>query len=306
LRSRPFENGLHVLVEQLINGLVAGSMYALIALGFALVFGVLNKLNFAHAELFMLGGFLTISLMSLGMPLLVAAIAACIGIGLGGLLVELISFRKFTGKDSHVTAALSSLALGLVLIDGAQKIWGTEPVSVPVSTTFRTAGVAIGGVSVSWLKIGILLFTVALMVTLHYVISRTRLGRDIRATADAPEAAQLLGINIRRVNQQTFVIASALAAIAGVMLILRTGYATTDVGFTLGLKALAILAIGGMGEFRGAVIGGLLVGVVEAAAFHFGFGRLADVAVWLLMIIVLLVRPAGLFAGSALHKEARA
>src|SRR5947209_601728 len=116
-------------------------MYALIALGFALVFGVLNKLNFAHAELFMLSGFLAISLLALGMPLVLAAAVACIVVGLAGLLVELISLRKFTGKDSHVTAALSSLALGLVLIDGAQKIWGTEPVPVPMATAFRTAGV---------------------------------------------------------------------------------------------------------------------------------------------------------------------
>jgi branched-chain amino acid transport system permease protein len=236
----------------------------------------------------------------------VAAVLACVLIGLAGLVVELVSFRKFTGRDAHVTAALSSLAVGLVLIDVAQKVWGTEPVSLPGSSALRTAGVVLGGISVSWLKVGTLVFTLVLMLTLHHLITRTRLGRSIRATADSPEAAQLLGIDVRRVNQWTFFIASMLAAIAGVMLLLRTGYATTEVGFSLGLKAMAILAIGGMGELRGAVVGGLLVGLLESVAFHFGLGRLADIAVWLLMIGVLLVRPSGLFGTGGLHKEARA
>lgn len=295
-----------MLFEQLLNGLVVGSMYALIALGFCLVFGVLNKLNFAHPELFMLAGFLTISLVALGVPLVLAAIVVCVVIGVAGLGVELTSFRKFTGKDAHITAALSSLALGLVMIDGAQKIWGTEPLSVPGSTTLRTASFAIGEISVSWLKLGTLVFTLVLMAALHQLITRTRLGRNIRATADSPEAAQLLGIDVRRVNQYTFLIASMLAAVAGIMLLLRTGYATTEAGFSLGLKALAILAIGGMGELRGAVLGGLLVGVLESLAFHYGFGRLGDISVWVLMICVLLVRPAGLFGNGGLHKEARA
>jgi branched-chain amino acid transport system permease protein len=295
-----------VLLEQLLNGLVVGSMYALVALGFSLVFGVLNKLNFAHSELFMFAGYLAIALLALGLPLLVAGVLACVVIGAAGLAVELVSFRKFTARDAHVTAALSSLAVGLVIIDAAQKIWGTEPLALPGSAALRTAGFKLGDIGVSWLKLATLALTLVLMLALHWLITRTRTGRNIRATADSPEAAQLLGIDVRRVNQQTFVIASVLAAAAGIMLVLRTGYATTEVGFSLGLKALAILAIGGMGELRGAVIGGLLVGVLESLAFHFGFGRLADIAVWILMIGVLLVRPGGLFAGSGLHKEARA
>jgi branched-chain amino acid transport system permease protein len=254
----------------------------------------------------MFAGYLAIALLALGLPLLVAGVLACVVIGAAGLAVELVSFRKFTARDAHVTAALSSLAVGLVIIDAAQKIWGTEPLALPGSAALRTAGFKLGDIGVSWLKLATLALTLVLMLALHWLITRTRTGRNIRATADSPEAAQLLGIDVRRVNQQTFVIASVLAAAAGIMLVLRTGYATTEVGFSLGLKALAILAIGGMGELRGAVIGGLLVGVLESLAFHFGFGRLADIAVWILMIGVLLVRPGGLFAGSGLHKEARA
>ena len=295
-----------MFLEQLLNGLVVGSMYALIALGFSLVFGVLNKLNFAHPELFMLSGFLTIAMVALGIPLAIAAVLVCVVMGVAGLGVELVSFRKFSGKDGHITAALSSLAVGLVLIDGAQKYWGTEPISMPGASTLRIASVSAWGISISWLKIGTLIFTLVLMVVLHHMITRTRFGRNIRATADSPDAARLLGIDVKRVNQYTFLMASVLAAIAGIMLLLRTGYATTDVGFSLGLKALAILAIGGMGELRGAVLGGLLVGVLESLAFHFGLGRLSDVVVWILMIGVLLIRPAGLFGGGGIHKETRA
>jgi branched-chain amino acid transport system permease protein len=225
--------------------------------------------------------------------------------GLLGLVVELVSFRIFTGQDAQITAALSSLAAGLVMVDLVQKVWGGEPVPMPMPTAFRTAGITVAGMTIAWVKIAILAFTVALMVALHHLVTRTRIGRNIRAVADSPNAAALLGIDVRRVNQQTFFIASALAGVAGLMLAFRTGIVSSDIGFTFGLKALAIMAIGGMGDLRGAVLGGLLVGLVEALAFHFGFGKIADSAVWLLMIFVLLARPAGLF-GSAAGREVRA
>ena len=295
-----------MLLEQVINGFVVGSMYALIALGFCLVFGVLDKLNFAHPELFMLAGYLAIALMGMGAPVLVTIPLVVLVIGLGGLAVEWVSFRKFVAHDSHITAALSSLALGLVIIDGVQKIWGSEPLQLPAPTSLRTASISLGDLQISWLKIVTLAATFVLMVFMHHLITRTQLGRNIRATADSSEAAQLLGIDVRKVTQQTFFIASALAAIAGVMLVFRTGFATTESGFNLGLKALAILAIGGMSDLKGAVVGGLLVGVVEALAIHFGLGKLAGVAVWAFMIAVLMFKPTGLFGSGHSRTEARA
>ena len=140
---------------------------------------------------------------------------------------------------------------------------------------------------------------------LYLVVTRTSLGRRIRAVAESPAKAALFGINVTRVNQQVFFIASMMAGLAGLALALRTGYASSDVGFTFGLKALAIMAIGGMGDLRGALIGGLLIGVLEALAFQWDLGQLADVFVWLFMIVILLVRPAGLF-GTLISKEVRA
>lgn len=293
-----------MLAEQILNGLVLGSMYALIALGYTLVFGVLDKLNFAHGDIFMFGGFVAVSVLALGAPLWAGALSAFVVCGVLGLVVELVSFRKFRSHDAQITAALSSLACSIVLIDATQKVWGTEPVGLAIATEIRTASVTVAGLRIAYVNAGILAFTLVLMVLLYVLIARTRMGRNIRAVADSAVAAELLGIDVTRVTQQTFFVASGLAGLAGVMLAIRTGFVTTELGLTFGIKALAVMAIGGMGDLRGAVAGGLLAGIVEALAAQFGLGKFGDMAVWLLMIAVLLVRPAGLFGG--VRKETRA
>jgi len=294
-----------MLAEQIINGVVLGSMYALIAQGYTLVFGVLDKLNFAHGEIFMLGGFICVASIALGASLPIAILVTAIIAGLLGLVVEFIGFRKFQSPDAHLTAALSSFAIGLVIIDLSQKIWGAESVAVTLPGTLQTAAVSIGGLRIVVLRLAILVISLLLMLALYVVVTRSSLGRRIRAVAESPTKAALFGINVTRINQQVFFVASMMAGLAGLALALRTGYASSDVGFTFGLKALAIMAIGGMGDLRGALIGGLLIGVLEALAFHWGLGQLADVFVWLLMIVILLMRPSGLF-GTLISKEVRA
>lgn len=294
-----------MLIEQIINGLVLGSMYSLIALGYTLVFGVLDKLNFAHAELFMLGGFVALVSFALGAPLWAAITVALVFGGMAGLVVELVSFRRFIGQDAQIVASLSSLSLGLVFVDLVQKVWGTEAIELPIPADLRSAHFVLFGISFNWIKIGILGFSILLMFVMHQFVSRTRIGRNIRAVADSPTFAGLLGINVKRVNQQTFFIASALASVAGLLLAMRNGIVASDIGFSFGLKALAIMAIGGMGDLRGAMAGGLIVGVLEALAFEYGFGKLADILVWLLMMFVILMRPAGLF-GAVQMREVRA
>jgi branched-chain amino acid transport system permease protein len=293
-----------MLAEQIVNGLVLGAMYVLIALGYTLVFGVLDKLNFAHGDIFMFGGFVAVSVLALGAPLWAGAFAAFVVCGVLGLAVELVSFRKFRSHDAQVTAALSSLACSIILIDATQKVWGTEPVALTIPTSIRTASVTVQGLRIAYVNIGILGLAILLMIGLYVLIVRTRMGRNIRAVADSAVAAELLGIDVTRVTQQTFFLASGLAGLAGVMLAVRTGFVTTELGLTFGIKALAVMAIGGMGDLRGAVVGGLLAGIVEAMATQLGLGKFGDMAVWLLMIVVLLVRPAGLFGG--LRKETRA
>jgi branched-chain amino acid transport system permease protein len=293
-----------MLAGQILNGLVSGAMYALVAIGFTLVVGVLDKLNFTHPEVFMLGGF--VGLVSLTyLPLPWAFLLALVVGGLLGLFTELVAFRRFQSSDSRITAALSSLALGLILTDLVHKFWGTEQVQLPAQAGWLNETFGIAGVQFLNLQLLVLGVTLTLMAGLHYLVNKAKIGRQIRALAEAPVSAALLGINVLRVKQSVFFISSALAAVAGLLLALRSDAASSEIGLTFGLKAMAIMAIGGMGDLRGAVLAGFLIGIVEALMFYFGLGRLGEMTVWLAMILILLLRPAGLFSGSLHSREQR-
>ena len=283
------------ILPQVANGLVLGSMYALVAIGFSLVLGSLHRLNLAHPEMFMLGGFVALVGSQYGLPAWLGGLAAFGVGGVAGLTVERISFRGGIGGDAEDVAALSSVAVGVVLVDLVQKIWGTEP--VPLVETAAAWSVRLLGVRFTGVQLGIVAAAFALMAVLHLVLRRTRLGRAIRAVAENPAHATLLGIDARRTTQMVFLLSAGLGAVAGFMLALRLGTASSDIGFGFGLKALAVMAIGGMADLRGAVAGGLIIGVVESLAVQFGLGRLADLSVWALLILVLVLRPQGLFGG---------
>ena len=294
-----------MFVDQLINGLVSGGLYALIAIGYTLVFGVLEKLNFAHGEIFMFGGYTGVIALSLGGDLTAAVLLTIVVSALLGLVVELVSFRKFRSADAQVTAALSSLLVGLILIELTHKLFSSEPRSLGLPQEVYSAGVNIFGVQIAWIKLVILGTALVLMVGLSFVIERTRLGRNIRAVSDSPESAALSGINVKRVTQQTFVIASILAGIGGLLVACKSGVAVAEVGLTFGLKALAVMAIGGMGDLRGAMVAAIVVGVAEGLTYWAGFGRLGEITVWVLMIAILLLRPSGLL-GRGHAQERRA
>ena len=290
-----------MLLDQVINGLVSGGLYALIALGYTLVFGVLDKLNFAHSEVFMFGGYVGMIALAAGGNLAVAGLVVVVVTALMGLAIELISFRKFRSSDAQVTAALSSLLVGLIIVELTQRAWGTDGKVLGIPADIYTAGTRILGVQIAYVKLAILASALALMTCLLVVIEHTQLGRNIRAASESPDAAQLMGIDITRVTQVAFAIASALAGLSGLMLACKTGVAVSDIGLTFGLKALAVMAIGGMGDLRGAMAAGLLVGVAESLTYEVGLGRLGEMTVWVLMILVLLVRPSGLFGGGRGH-----
>jgi branched-chain amino acid transport system permease protein len=292
-----------VFVDQLINGLVSGGLYALIAIGYTLVFGVLEKLNFAHGEIFMFGGYTGVIALSLGGDLTAAVLLTILVSALLGLVVELVSFRKFRSADAQITAALSSLLVGLVIIELTHKIFSSEPRSLGLPQEVYSAGVNILGVQIAWIKLVILGTALVLMTGLSYVIEHTRLGRNIRAVSDSPQSAALSGINVKRVTQQVFVIASILAGIGGLLVACKSGVAVAEVGLTFGLKALAVMAIGGMGDMRGAVVASIVVGVAEGLTYWAGLGRLGEITVWVLMIAILLLRPSGLLGRGQTHER---
>jgi branched-chain amino acid transport system permease protein len=293
-----------MLGEQLLNGVVLGSMYALVALGFTLVFGVLDKLNFAHSEIFMSGGFFGLAALAMGCPIWLAALLAITGCAFLGIAVELVSFRKFRSADARITAAISSLGFGIVITEVVHKMYGGDPVSLNLPAGIRNASIVMLGLRVQLVKIDILATAAIVLVALFWLLKRTALGRNINAVAESPTSAALLGINVRSVNQQTFIISSALAGLGGFLLALRTGLASPDVGISFGLKAVAIMTIGGVGNLVGAVIGGISLGVLESLAVQFGLGGYGEIIVWILMIVVLLIFPGGLFARHAMERRA--
>ena len=289
-----------MIAGQIINGLMTGGLYALVAVGFTLIVGVLHRINFAHTEVFMVGGFVGLVSAQLVPSIPLAMVAAFLTGGVLGIVVERISFRNLNSEEASITAALSSMAVGLLILDLVHHKWGSEPLSFPLvnalgSGSFEMFGVRF--VPVQGLVVGL---TLVLVLALYFIIEKTKTGRNIRAVSDNETNAALLGIPVKFIGQQVFFISSALAALTGLLFALRVGTVNSDIGMSFALKALAVTAIGGMGNLWGAVVGGLLVGVLEAMAVQFGFGPLADLLVWGFMIIVLLVRPQGLF-GSVFH-----
>lgn len=289
-----------MIAGQIINGLMVGGLYALVAVGLTLIVGVLHRINFAQTEVFMVGGFagLVIAQTVPSLPLAMAG-AFLVG-GVLGIIVERISFRNLNTEEASITAALSSMAVGLLMLDLVHHVWGTEPISFPLVNALGSGSFQLFGVRFVPVQGLVLALTLVLVLLLYFVIEKTQTGRNIRAVSDNATSAALLGIPVKFVGQQVFFITSALAALAGLMFALRVGTVNSDIGLTFALKALAVIAIGGMGNLWGAVVGGLLVGLLEAMAVVFGYGRLAELVVWGFMIVVLLVRPQGLF-GSVFH-----
>ncbi len=289
-------------MQQVINGLMLGSMYSLVAIGYTLVFGLLNLLNFAHGDVFMFGGFIALFiLLSLKLPLFVAFIGAMVGCGILGFVLELVCFRPVK-KEYHLAPALGTLGFSLVVIELTTKVWGTEPVSLPASV--EVINFQVGNVLISSVQILILAVAIGLMASLEFLILKTRLGRALRAVAEDPNTAKLLGVNSVRIIVAAFVISSALAGAAGILLALRLGLANPNIGFTYGLKALAVMAIGGLGNMRGALVGGLIIGMAEVLTVAFGSATYSDVVVWTALIAILLFKPSGLL-GTRLQEERR-
>lgn len=289
-----------MILQQLINGLMLGSMYSLIAIGYTLVFGLLNLLNLAHGEVFMFGGFIALfALTSVALPLWAAFLLSIAGAGILGLAVERICFRPIKGQ-SQMAPVLSTIAFGIILVDITRHIWGTEPVQL--STGIELVSIKVGDLLVSAIQIVILIVAIALMLLLDYLIRSTKLGAAMRAVAEQPTVARLLGVDVQRTVSMAFVISSALAGAAGILWALKLGMADPNVGFSLGLKSLAVMVIGGLGNVRGAMVGGLIVGMTEVLTSAYASAILANLVVWLILVLILLFRPSGLF-GSRLQVE---
>ena len=296
---------LQNLPQQLLNGLEIGSLYALIALGYTLIYGILELLNFAHGDVFMVGAFLAAGAAALFVHHEVAVIPAALvvtlmvmaamgGTGLLGMGIERLAYRPLRNAN-RLAPLITAIGVSLFL-ESAVQVWvSPAPVLVPSNSLVPQTVLHAGSVATPLSGLALLLVALGLMIALDLFVFRTRFGSAMRATAQDREAATFMGIDVDRVIMVTFFIASALAGMGGVLFGLR--YATVDffMGYLLGIKAFTAAVIGGIGNLRGAMVGGLLLGVLESLAGGFISTQFQDTFVFLALIVVLLVRPQGLF-----------
>jgi len=271
-----------MFLEQLINGLTLGSTYALIALGYTMVYGIVQLINFAHGEIYMFGAFVGLFLVGSGMPVIVALLGAMLFCMLLGMLVERVAYRPLRGKSSRLSALISAIGVSIFLSTAMALYRGTNTTRYPEvlgSTSYQ-----LGTLQISSLQIIILVVSALLMVGLEIMIHRSRLGKAMRACSQ----------DVNRVISATFAIGSALAAAGGVMVGIYYNAVWPYMGMMAGMKAFAAAVLGGIGAIPGAMIGGLTLGVMEIMGVAYLSSSYKDAIAFAILILVLLIRPQGL------------
>jgi branched-chain amino acid transport system permease protein len=304
---------MHFFFEQLVSGLTVGAIYALLGLGFALMFGVLKVLNLAHGDVYMVGAFIGFYVLtSLGGPanlsvpvpivVLLMLLAAGTGSGLLGLSIERFAFRPLR-EAPRTSALIASLGISFVLEYIVLLIFTANVRSYSASDFVPfSSGVQIGSLKIWTMRIFVLVLAVLLMFVLRALVERTRLGKAVRAVAFDREAAAMMGIDVDRTIATTFFISSAVAGIAGVMFGLLFSQVWFQMGFVASLMGLTASVVGGIGNMTGAMVGGLLIGLAEAFTTGYISATYQNLMVFGILIVFMLVRPNGLLGRPAVQK----
>jgi branched-chain amino acid transport system permease protein len=296
-----------ILLQQILNGLVLGSVYALIALGYTMVYGILQLINFVHGDVLMVGAMVGVTVVSLlaasGLPLpviLVIAIACAIPVCvILSLVIERVAYRPLRNAPK-LAPLITAIGLSIVIQTLAMIIWKPNPIVFP--DLLPTKPIEIGPALLAPKQMLILVVSAVLMIGLLLLVNRTKLGRAMRATAENPRIAGLMGVNANQVVAVTFAIGASLAAVAGVLVAMNYNIAQFSMGFIPGLKAFTAAVLGGIGNLGGAVLGGLLLGIIESLGAGYigditgGFlgSNYQDIFAFVVLILVLVFRPSGL------------
>lgn len=293
-----------MLEQQLVNALSLGCVYALFALGFTLVFGVLGVVNLAHGAVFMLGAYAALeAVVRLGLPLWAALVVAFLLSGLVGLLIDVLVLRPLRARNApHLIPMIATIGVAIFFNSAAQGLFGAENLRFP-SEVVPDRQLHLGPVQISVLEIAIIVLSFALMAGLLLVMRRTQLGRALRAIAESPKAAALLGINVEGLFRLTSFVAAALGGIGGVLIALYSNAVFPLMGQPMLHKGIAVIILGGMGDIRGALVGGLFLGFAEVLSVAYIGSTMRDAIAFGLLFVVLLVRPQGLF-GRVLERKA--
>jgi branched-chain amino acid transport system permease protein len=278
-----------ILAQTVVNGLMVGMIYVLMAIGFTMVFGIMRIVNFAHGEFYMIGAFLFAVLYgSNDVPLVLSAVLAIAATALLGLVMERVVFRRFRGNE--LNGMIASVGIALIIQNSALLIWGSSPRTVP---PVISGVLSVGGVVFPWSRLVVIIGAIAAVVLLNLLVAHTRIGRAMRAVAQDAEIAQVQGIRVEIIFPVAFVLGVSLAAFAGVLMAPVLSV-SPFIGLAPTLKAFVIVVIGGLGSVPGAVAGGLLIGLIESFAGTFFSASLAEILQFLVVIAVVLLRPQGL------------
>ena len=292
---------MELLIQQLVNGLAVGSIYALIALGYTMVYGTIKLINFAHGDVYMMGAFIGyFAVMVLKLNVFLALLVAMVACAILGVVIERVAYKPLR-KSTRVAALITAIGVSYLLENAMSYFFGAE--SRPFPSDFGTERFTLfGDVSVNGKQILIFGITVLLMALLQFIVRYTKMGKAMRAVAVDEQAAQLMGIDVDGVISFTFALGSALAGIAGVLVGVYYNTISTTMGITVGLKAFVAAVLGGIGSIPGAMVGGYLIGLLETMVSFFGYSPYRDGVVYFLLFIILIVLPAGLFGKNVREK----
>ena len=286
--------------QQLVNGLSIGSIYALIALGYTMVYGIIKLINFAHGDIYMLGayvGFISIAQLHLGFfPALLLAMVVC---GVLGVIIERIAYKPLRNA-TRIAALITAIGVSYFLEYSTQKIMGPGVKTYPSVLSNQTFHVF--GIQIQMQQIYILAITIILMLALQFIVRKTKIGRSMRAVSVDADAAKLMGINVDATISYTFAIGSALAGAGGVLVGMYCNTINPLMGMVPGIKAFVAAVFGGIGIIPGAMFGGFFIGIVEALVTAYGSSLYKDAVVYAILILILIIKPAGLLGKNVKEK----
>ena len=290
-----------IVLQQLINGLQLGSVYALIALGYSMVYGIILLLNFAHGDIIMVGGYIALLIIAAGISPLVAVIASVVGCTVLACLIEKAAYTPLRSAP-RISLLITAIGVSYFLENVAQLILGADPRVFPNTAVIPSVTYNVGGLNISLTTLVTLSVAVVSMAALTVLVQKTKMGKAMRAVSEDMGAAQMMGININITITFTFAIGAVLAGIGAILYCCKYPQVKPTTGYLLGLKAFVAAVLGGIGSIPGAMLGGLAIGVAEVVVTALGYSTWTDAVVFAILIVVLLVKPTG-FMGASLSEK---
>jgi len=291
---------LQTVLQQIINALSLGSIYALLALGYSMVYGIINLINFAHGDIYMLGAFFAYYVINAWHFNFITALLSAMIVGaVSGVVIEYFAYRPLR-KSPRIAVLITAIGVSFLLENGMSYFVGSNARSFP--QVIEQVNYVFGGVQISNIQILILVTALILMVSLQLIIKKTKMGRAMRAVSVDPAAAELVGVNVNHTISFTFALGSALAGAAGVLIGMYYNQIDPLMGMTPGIKAFVAAVLGGIGSVPGASLGGFLIGILETFFQSIGLSAYKDAVVYLVLIVILLFLPAGIFGKNAKEK----